>query len=196
VAGERQGEPESEQERSEDRARRAFSQTAAFGFVLLVVSLLCQLPTGWGPASVRQHGDGFALLWHQGWDFFTSETQEVPVAYRPATDGRAPTLISAPLASTSDAWGADRVNSLTMIETELLAAQVPSADWRPCGNPAGGLCPADPSAHAYVLHDGFSDSAVCGLVELVIEAPRVSASAGSEVRQPLRESTVEVLCAS
>lgn len=195
MTGERQDEPETGRGPLEAVARRAFFQTAAFALVLLLVSLTVQLPAGWGPASLRQYGGGFSLLWHQGWDFFTSEMQQVAVAYQPAADGADPTLISTPLASGHDAWGADRAGGLAMIEIEQVADQVPDADWRPCRNPSLKQCPADPAAPRYVVHDNVPDPAMCGLDELVVEAPEVSASTGSVVWQPLRESTVEVLCA-
>ena len=167
----------------------------ALGFMLLV-SLTAQLPGTVAPGWLRQHRDTYAVLWPQGWAFFTSPPlADVTVAYRV----RAAELVPATpaLSDPTNLWGVRRGGYTRLLEIVRVARSVPEPGWRAC--PAGGAaqCLRAGAVPVTAVVNPTHPATLCGRVVFAVETPEPWRSARPRnlgARQVRRIAVADVTC--
>ena len=172
--------------------KRGLAVTGLAAGLGLLLSLLAWAGARTAPDRRIDRTAGYALLWPQGWAFFSTPPRgEIVLAYR--RDGSRLEPVTRPLGDTR--FGLDRSGYTTSLRAVMLSDIVPADRWRRCGpeeSPTG--CLADAGA-AYQLDNPHGPAELCGPVVLTVERPRVRAPEGLPVtRQVLRLAVVDLRC--
>ena len=115
--------------------------------------------------------DAAWLLWPQGWSLFAGgEDGAELVAYAPTPSGWR-SLLRTPFATSGDLWGLDRSWRTQGHEIELLAAEVPAADWRACGAPALAACHWASPPPVWPTVTPAGRPTLCGRIAVAAETP-------------------------
>ncbi|MFC0432219.1 hypothetical protein [Kutzneria buriramensis] len=182
-----------------EHARRGFGLTLTILLVSLLISMLAQWGGGIAPDLVGDHLGAYAVIWPQGWSFFTDLSgKNVLTAYRVSPDGMRLTLETQRQEWSDFTWGLDRAGDSAAFEITQLAQEVPDRYWRACeaANPAE-CGPFLPTSSNLALTNSSTTPTLCGPTVIAIDRPNFPPSGDlpTSPRRVARVALVNLTCA-
>ena len=157
---------------SEEHVVRGFAVTIAALGIVFLVTLVPQLAPGFVPAWFRLQAQTYAVIWPQGWSFFSdaADTDQV-AAYRLSDGGLgAAVQVQQVNASSSDSFGLSRTAMVTNNEIDYFAQEIPAGDWKACRAADVATCFSARGTALFAESDTFRPAALCGRVGFVLSA--------------------------